>query len=102
YLAWISVATVVNIASALYASGIRELGLSGAVWTAIMIMVANLIAALAIVQRRDLPFALVFVWADVAIAQRHQDIPTIWVSALVMAIGLVGLLVSRRYPRKSW
>ena len=86
YLAWISVATVVNIASALYASGIRELGLSGAVWTAIMIMVANLIAALAIVQRRDLPFALVFVWADVAIAQRHQDIPTIWVPALIMAI----------------
>lgn len=102
YLAWISVATVVNIASALYASGIRELGLSGAVWTAIMIMVANLIAALAIVQRRDIPFALVFIWADVAIAQRHQDIPTIWVPALVMAIGLIGLLVSRRYPRKSW
>ena len=102
YLAWISVATVVNVASAFYASGARELGLSGAVWTAIMIVVANLIAALAIVQRRDLPFALVFIWADVAIAQRHQDIPAIWVPALGMVLVLVGLLVSRRYPRKSW
>lgn len=102
YLAWISVATVVNVASAFYASGARELGLSGAVWTAIMIVVANLIAALAIVQRRDLPFALVFIWADVAIAQRHQDIPAIWVPALGMVLVLVGLVISRRYPRKSW
>ncbi|MEM9266330.1 MAG: tryptophan-rich sensory protein [Cyanobacteria bacterium P01_F01_bin.13] len=102
YLAWISVATVVNIASALYASGLTDLGLSGSVWTAIMIAVANVIAALAIVQRQDVPFALVFIWADVAIAQRHQDIPTIWIAALVMVLALVGLLVRSRYPRKSW
>ena len=102
YLAWISVATVVNIASAFYASGFQNLGLSGAVWTAIMIMVANVVAAVAIVRRRDLPFALVFIWADVAIAQRHQDVPTIWISALLMVIVLVGLLAYRRYPRKSW
>ncbi|MEM1252482.1 MAG: tryptophan-rich sensory protein [Cyanobacteria bacterium P01_H01_bin.21] len=102
YLAWIAVATVVNIASAIYASGIQDLGLSGAVWTAIMTVVANGVAALAIVQRRDLPFALVFIWADLAIAQRHQSNPTIWVPALAMAVALVGLLVSRRYPRNSW
>ena len=102
YLAWISVATVVNVASAIYASGLPELGLSGAVWTAIMIVVANLIAVLALVQRGDLPFTLVFIWADLAIAQRHQTIPTIWVPALVMSIALVGLLAYRRYPRKSW
>ncbi|MDV3351016.1 tryptophan-rich sensory protein [Leptolyngbyaceae cyanobacterium CCMR0082] len=102
YLAWISVATVVNVASALYASGLPELGLSGAVWTAIMIVVANLIAVLALVQRGDLPFTLVFIWANVAIAQRHHTIPTIWVPALVMSIALVGLLAYRRYPKKSW
>lgn len=102
YLAWISVATVVNIASALYASGLRELGLSGAIWTAIMITVANLIAALAIVQRRDIPFALVFIWADLAIAQRHQSTPTIWIAALAMIGLLIGLLTYRHYPKKSW
>ncbi|MBX2863388.1 MAG: tryptophan-rich sensory protein [Leptolyngbyaceae cyanobacterium MAG.088] len=102
YLAWISVATVVNVASAIYASGLQELGLSGAAWTAIMIVIANLIAALAIMQRQDLPFALVFIWADVAIAQRHQTIPTIWVPAIMMVLVLVGLLTYRRYPRKSW
>lgn len=102
YLAWISVATVVNIASAFYASGFQNLGLSGAVWTAIMIMVANVVAAVAIVRHRDLPFALVFIWADVAIAQRHQEMPTIWISALLMVIVLVGLLAYQRYPRKSW
>lgn len=102
YLAWISVATVVNVASAFYANGFSNLGLSGAVWTAIMVMVANVIAMLAIIQRRDLSFALVFVWADVAIAQRHQDIPIIWISALVMVLALVGLFVVQRYPRKSW
>ncbi|MEM1238468.1 MAG: tryptophan-rich sensory protein [Cyanobacteria bacterium P01_H01_bin.26] len=102
YLAWISVATVVNVASAIYASGAEDLGLSGALWTAIMIVVANLIAALAIVRRRDLPFALVFIWADLAIAQRHQDIAIIWISALAMVVALVVLLVYRRYPKKSW
>lgn len=102
YLAWISVATVVNVASAIYASGQQELGLSGTVWTAVMIVAANFIAALAIVKRRDIPFALVFIWADVAIAQRHQTIPTIWVPALAIAVTLVGLLVYRRSPKNSW
>ncbi|MEO0867556.1 MAG: tryptophan-rich sensory protein [Cyanobacteria bacterium J06642_11] len=102
YLAWISVATVVNVASAIYASGFSDLGLSGPVWTAIMVVVANAIAMLAIIQRRDLPFTLVFIWADVAIAQRHQDNPVIWISALAVALVLVGLFVTRRYPRKSW
>ncbi|NEQ49527.1 MAG: tryptophan-rich sensory protein [Leptolyngbya sp. SIO3F4] len=102
YLAWISVATVVNVASAFYATGMTELGLSGVIWTAVMIIVANVIAALAILQRRDLPFSLVFIWADIAIAQRHQDMPLIWVPALVMVVALMGLLVLRRYPRKSW
>ncbi|WP_235071118.1 tryptophan-rich sensory protein [Leptolyngbya sp. Heron Island J] len=102
YLAWISVATVVNIASAIYASGKQDLGLSGATWTAIMIVIANLIAALAIVKRRDLPFTLVFIWADIAIAQRHPTLPTIWIPALITAAILVGLLVYRRSPRKSW
>ena len=92
----------VNVASAFYASGLRDLGLSGATWTAMMLVVANLVAVLAILQRQDLPFALVFIWADVAIAQRHQDIPGIWVPALVMVVVLVGLLISRRYPKKSW
>ena len=102
YLAWISVATVVNIASAIYASGFSNLGLSGAVWTAIMVTVANVIAMIAIIQRRDVPFALVFIWADLAIAQRHQDNPIIWIAALAMVLVLIGLFVSRRYPRKSW
>lgn len=106
YLAWISVATVVNVASAMYASGRQELGLSGTAWTAIMIVVANVIAALAIVKRRDLPFALVYIWADIAIAQRHQAISTIWVPALAMVVVLVGLLiyrlVYRRSPKRSW
>ncbi len=101
YLAWISVATVVNIASALYASGIQTLWLSGTDWTAIMLVIANLIAGLAIWQRRDLLFALVFIWADVAIAQRHQTLPMIWIPALSMVFVLVGLLLYRRYPKKS-
>ncbi|MEM7794481.1 MAG: tryptophan-rich sensory protein [Cyanobacteria bacterium P01_C01_bin.118] len=102
YLAWISVATIVNVASAFYSSGITELGLSDVIWTAVMIVLANGVAALAIVQRQDLPFALVFIWADVAIAQRHQEMPAIWVPSLLMVLVLAGLLVSRRYPRKSW
>ncbi len=73
-----------------------------AIRLATAIMIANLIAAIAVVQRRDVPFAMVFIWADLAIAQRHQGIPTIWITTLVMVVALVGLLVRSRYPRKSW
>lgn len=96
YLAWISVATVVNVASALYAAGWSGWGVTGVAWTVIMIAVSAVIAARVIFKRGDLPFALVFVWAYGAIAARHTDALAIWASAAIAALVLLLLLGRQR------
>lgn len=92
YTAWISVATIVNVASALYAAGWEGWGLSHAAWTAIMLVVGGVVAGSIAVNLRDLPFVLVFAWAYGAIALRHSDIPTIWMTAVVVTVVLLGML----------
>ncbi|MBD2158924.1 tryptophan-rich sensory protein [Leptolyngbya sp. FACHB-16] len=96
YTAWISVATIVNVASALYVAGWGGWGLSDATWTAIMLVVGGLVAGSIAVMLRDVPFVLVFVWAYGAIALRHNDIPTIWITAIVVTLLLLGLLAFKR------
>lgn len=88
YLGWISVATIVNVASALYTSGWGGWGLDPVTWTAIMIVVAALLAEVVIFKRRDVAFTLVLVWAFTAIALRHGDVPAIWGTAIV-ALGVL-------------
>ena len=95
YLGWIAVATVVNVASALYDSGWRG-DFSSVTWTVVMVLVTAVIAALVVFTRQDVPFTLVFVWAYVAIAVRHSNMLAIWLTAALAAIGLLALLVWQR------
>ena len=96
YLGWISVATVVNIASALYSSNWDGWGINGTYWTAIMLVVATVIAAIVAIQRADIAFSCVFIWAYIAIAIRQINNPIILITALVSAIALGILLVFGR------
>lgn len=97
YTAWISVATIVNIASALYIAGWNGGVLSDAQWTAIMLVVGGLVAGSIAVIFRDVPFVLVFAWAYGAIAQRHTDIPMIWITAVIVTLLLLGVLAFKQY-----
>lgn len=96
YLGWISVATIVNIASALYISNWDGWGISSAIWTAIMLVVATVIAAIVAIKRADIAFSCVFIWAYIAIAIRHLNNPIIWMTAVLGAIALGILLVFSR------
>ena len=96
YLGWISVATVVNIASALYSSNWDGWGINSTYWTAIMLVVATIIAAMVVIKRADIPFTCVFIWAYVAIAIRQLNNPTISITAVASAIILGILLVFSR------
>ncbi|MEM1310797.1 MAG: tryptophan-rich sensory protein [Cyanobacteria bacterium P01_H01_bin.153] len=91
YLAWISVAMIINVASALYDAGWRG-GLTSVAWTVIMIWVSVVIALLVIFTRQDIPFTLVYVWAYGAIAIRHADTPAILVTGITASVLLVGML----------
>ncbi|MGF1479172.1 MAG: tryptophan-rich sensory protein [Cyanophyceae cyanobacterium] len=101
YLAWISVATIVNVASALYISNWNGWGLSDEVWTVVMLVVAALIGATVAVQRRDLAFVLVFAWAFVAIAVANLSIVTIAATGIGLAVVLILLGLFRQGRRRS-
>jgi hypothetical protein len=92
YLGWISVATIVNIASALYNSGWDGWGIPAESWTVIMLIVGAVIAATVAIQQVDIAFILVFVWAYVAIAIRQFTDPAIGITAVVAAVVLIALL----------
>jgi hypothetical protein len=92
YLAWIAVATIVNVASALYRAGLT----AGMVpWTVGMLLGGTVLGSLVIWQRRDIAFAGVLVWAYGAIAMRHLNTPALSFSALIFALGLLSLLIYR-------
>lgn len=101
YLGWISVATIVNIAAALYRTNWNGWGISPEGWTATMIVVSAIIAAIVAIQRADIAFTLVFVWAYIAIAIRQADEPTIWITAAIASVVLIALLFVGRTRRKQ-
>lgn len=86
YLAWISVATVVNVASALFYTGLQP---SSPTWTVIMLLVGGALAGGMMWRYQDTAFALVFVWAYGAIAISQQAHLTIVITALAVAIDLI-------------
>jgi hypothetical protein len=88
YLGWITVATVVNIAIALFSLNWNGWGISAPLWTVILMLVSTALGSFVAFQRRDTAYALVIVWALVAIAIRHQTIPLIAVTGGLLAIGL--------------
>src|SRR5918997_3772289 len=100
YLAWISVATIVNVALTLYDLGWSGWGINPEVWTAIALLAGAAIAAMVIIQRADIAFTFVIVWAFVAIAVRQANRPLIAATAAGLAFVLVLLLfLSMLRPR---
>lgn len=73
YLAWISIATILNVAILLYDLGWSGWGISASGWTAITLIVGAAITATVIIQRLDIAFTLVIAWGYTAIAVRHAD-----------------------------
>jgi hypothetical protein len=88
YLGWITVATVVNVALALYAARWSGWGLNPQTWALIMVGTSAAIAALVGLTQRDRVFPLVVVWALVAIAIRQSQYPLIVLTSGGLAIAL--------------
>ena len=102
YLGWISVASIVNVATGLYSLNWDGWGIAPSVWTVVMMTTASVIAAVISIQRRDTAYVLVIVWALVAIAIRQANTPLIMVTGWVLAIVLMGLnLVNELKPRST-
>ena len=87
YAGWISVATIANIAAYLVKIGWDGAPLTPFIWTIIMIVVATFLNVLIIYYRNMREFALVGVWALVAIHINHMDdMPLIAIPAMFGAL----------------
>ncbi len=72
-LGWISVATIVNVAYVLEEYGWGGFGLSGEIWTSIMLVVGTGLAIIFKFKESDYLYPFVFVWAYIAIGVRNQE-----------------------------
>lgn len=99
-MGWISVATIVNVAIALYSIDWNRWGLSEMGWTIIMMGIAALIGIWLLLERADTAFALVLVWAFVAIAIKHLSQPLI--AGAGFSLGAILLIFSFwRFSKKQ-
>lgn len=89
YFAWITLATVLNVASALHFYGWDGFGVSEVNWTIIMVVVAALIAGYTSRRYRDVAYAGVVVWAFVALAVKHFGAGTQVLGMLGGAVAVV-------------
>jgi hypothetical protein len=94
YLGWITVATVANFTSLFSWLGWGNgYDTASAVWAAIMLVVATVVAVLMSVRHGDIAYIAVIVWAFAGIAVKHSGntlvATTAWVMAAVAAISLV-------------
>lgn len=97
YFGWITVATIVNVALALYWIKWNSFGLSQTTWTVIIIIMAAVIGILVRISRKDRVYCGVLVWALIAITIRHLDRLPIAISAGLCAciLGVMALLPTK-------
>lgn len=97
YMGWITVATIVNVTVALYAAGWQDTGPLGAALASLLFLVAAAIAVTIARRFNDPAYALVVVWALVAVAIKHAGMmlvaATAWVVAAVVAVVVAYTLV---------
>lgn len=96
YLGWVSVATIANIAYTLMDAGQPNfLGIAGATWATVMLIVAMLLTATLILTRRDLAYSLVIIWALIGIVVAQAETPQVANTAAVMIVMLAAAWATR-------
>jgi benzodiazapine receptor len=86
YLGWITVATVANFTTFFSSLGWGNgYDTASAVWAAVMIVVATVIAVLMSLRHGDIAYIAVIVWAFIGIAVKHSGTALVAVTAGVMA-----------------
>jgi len=93
YLGWITVATIANATQLLYYIKWDGFGISPEIWLVIMLAAAVSISAFMSLMRRNIPFALVLVWAFTGIAVKFPNIPLVNISSWAAAGAVILILV---------
>jgi hypothetical protein len=88
YIGWISVASIVNVACALYSQNWGGWGISGELWAVIMVIVATGLGFTLLLRRQDIAYPGVIIWAITAVAVKHSSYSTLKITSLGCAIVL--------------
>jgi benzodiazapine receptor len=102
YLGWITIATIANVSVYLVSIGWEGFGIGPETWAALILVIATAVAALVMITRRDIAYALVIVWAFVGIAVNQESSPTVvtltmaGVAVVAVALALSILRARRR------
>ncbi len=104
--AWLTAASIVNIAASLKYHGIMGADLAPLV-TAVMIVIGSIIAAIAVWRSRGVPlYGLVFSWALFAInaagGQRFAIVGYAALSGIVLVLAVTAWQLSRKDNRRHW
>ncbi len=102
YLAWITVATIVNGACLLHFLNWQGWGIMPQIWTVILFFIGTGLAAFITLKHRDVVYGGVFAWAWVAIAVEHSEAEIVPIAAIVGALILVGVCLATLFmPRRT-
>ena len=99
YLGWISVATIANFSAVQLSWGFGDVLFSTLLWTQIKLALAGAIAAIVLVRRDDLIYALVVAWAAFGISVKQAATPEVSGAALMLTV-LILLLTAAALLRK--
>jgi hypothetical protein len=106
YLGWINVATIANATDLLYYWKWSGWGITPETWAFIMLVAGLIISSAVSLTRGDAAYLLVIVWAYVGIALKQAGVPSVAITAWLMAVLVVivlvsGLLFRRRRAKES-
>jgi hypothetical protein len=100
YLGWITVATVANVTELLDYLKWNGFGLPAFLWFLVVLLAVLVIATLMSLNRKDVAYGLVILWALVGVAYKNSGMPLLWVTtlttALLVALGLIYSLLRRK------
>jgi membrane-bound acyltransferase YfiQ involved in biofilm formation len=95
YLGWITVATIANVADVLDFLKWNAFGIAAQTWFLVILVAVLAISTLMSLNRRDVAYILVILWALVGIGYKFSAEPFIWIASLTTALLVVlGLLFS--------
>lgn len=100
YLGWITVATIANLTAVLKDLGWNGFGISGQIWTIVLLAAAVIISALMSFTRRDIAYNLVLVWAFIGIGMKWMGVYSDVVISSYVAAGLVLVFLAIARLRK--
>jgi hypothetical protein len=107
YLGWITVATIANISAVLVHYQWSGWGLSEVFWTIVVILAGTVIALLNIIQRGDIAYSAVVLWAYLGIIIKRYSasgppiMAIVYVAGLAMLLIVIGLLFFRKKAIKT-